>query len=174
MHARGVASAVEAALASRAKAMQMWGSLDPLGDHRAACPVAGILGPRSAPLERAAARICREGGARVATNVFLRDMNVDVPLADSRRIEVLANGLHWWQGAQVAVDSCRCGVVKALVGYAASRSPANGRKHGAGLRVASATAPEQAGRAAAGERARPRVSCGAEPTPSVRRVGQHR
>ena len=36
---------------------------------------------------------------------FLRDMNVDVPLADSRRIEVLANGLPLWQGAQVAVDT---------------------------------------------------------------------
>ena len=81
------------------------GTLDALGDHRAACPVAGVLGPRGAPLERAAARICREGGARVATNVLLRDMNVDVPLADSRRIEVLANGLPLWQGAQVAVDT---------------------------------------------------------------------
>ena len=30
----------------------------------------------------------------------LRDMNVDVPLADSRRIEVLANGQPLWQGAQ--------------------------------------------------------------------------
>ena len=81
------------------------GALDALGDHRAACPVAGVLGPRGAPLERAAARICREGGARVATNVFLRDMNVDIPLADSRRLEVLANGLPLWQGAQVAVDT---------------------------------------------------------------------
>ena len=32
-------------------------------------------------------------------------MNVDVPLADSRRIEVLANGIPLWQGAQVAVDT---------------------------------------------------------------------
>ena len=32
-------------------------------------------------------------------------MNVDVPLADSRRIEVLANGLPLWQGAQAAVDT---------------------------------------------------------------------
>ena len=77
------------------------GSLNPLGDHRAACPVAGVLGLRGAPLER----ICGEGGARVATNVFWRDMNVDVPLADSRRIEVLANGLPMWQGAQVVVDT---------------------------------------------------------------------
>ena len=71
------------------------GALDALGDHRA-CPVAGVLGPRGAPLERAAARICREGGARVATNVWLRDMNVDVPLADSRRIEVFAAVARFW------------------------------------------------------------------------------
>ena len=81
------------------------GMLDVFGDHRAACPVAGVLGPRGAPLERAAARVCREGGARVATNVFLRDMNIDVPLADSRRIKVLANGLPLWQGVQAAVDT---------------------------------------------------------------------
>ena len=31
-------------------------------------------------------------------------MNVDVPLADSRRIKVLANGLPLWQGAQAAVS----------------------------------------------------------------------
>ena len=80
------------------------GSLDPLGDHRPACPMAGVLGPRDARLERAATRICREGKARVATNVFLRDMNVDVSLADSRRIEVLANGLPLCQGVQMAVD----------------------------------------------------------------------
>ena len=81
------------------------GTLDALDEHRAACPTAGVLGPRGVPLERAAARVCREGGARVATNVFLRDMNVDVPLTDSRRIEALANGLLLWQGAQAAVDT---------------------------------------------------------------------
>ena len=70
-----------------------------------ACPTAGVLGPRGAPLERAAARVYREAGARVANNVLLRDMNLDVPLADARRIEVLANGLPLYQGAQVAVDT---------------------------------------------------------------------
>ena len=73
-------------------------------NHRAACPVAGVL--RAVHLWNGpAARICREGEPRVATNVFSRDMNVDVPLAGSRRIEVLANGLPLWQGAQVAVDT---------------------------------------------------------------------
>ena len=63
-----------------------------------------MLGTRGAALERAAARVCREAGARVATNVLVRDMNV-VPLTDDRRIEVLANGLPIWQGAQAAVDT---------------------------------------------------------------------
>ena len=81
------------------------GALDVWGDHRTACPTAGVLGPRGAPLERAAARVCREAGARVANNVLLRDMNLDVSLADARHIEVLANGLPLYQGAQVAVDT---------------------------------------------------------------------
>ena len=43
--------------------------LDPCGHHRAACPHAGVLGRRGFPLESAAARVCREAGARVSTNV---------------------------------------------------------------------------------------------------------
>ena len=64
------------------------GQLDPLGDHRAAV-----------------ARVCREAGARVARNVRLADMNLDVPVADARRIEVVANGLPLWHGSQLAVDA---------------------------------------------------------------------
>ena len=37
-------------------------ALDPFGDHRAACPRAGILRSRGVPLKRAAATICREAG----------------------------------------------------------------------------------------------------------------
>ena len=81
------------------------GLLDDLGDHRSACAQVGALARRAGPLERAAARICKEAGARVATNVALRDLNLDVPAADGRRIEVVANGLPLWQGAQVAVDA---------------------------------------------------------------------
>ena len=51
------------------------------------------------------ARVCREAGARVATNFFLRDMNLDTPVTDARQIEVVANGLPMWNGAQVAVDT---------------------------------------------------------------------
>ena len=38
-------------------------------------------------------------------NMRLVDMNVDVPMADARRIEIVANGLSLWNGAQLAVDA---------------------------------------------------------------------
>ena len=79
--------------------------LDALGDHRAACAQAGVLRSRAVPLERALARICREAGARVATNVPLSRMNLDAPIFDNRTIEVLANGLPLFHGAQLAVDT---------------------------------------------------------------------
>ena len=81
------------------------GLLDVYGDHRSACAQVGVLARRAGPLERAAARICKEAGARVASHVALRDLNLDVPASDGRRIEVVANGLPLWQGAQVAVDA---------------------------------------------------------------------
>ena len=81
-------------------------ALDPFGDHRAACAQAGILRSRGGPLERAAARICREAGARVTTNTRIIDLNIDhVDTQDDRRIEVIANGLPLWGGAQLAVDT---------------------------------------------------------------------
>ena len=43
--------------------------------------------------------------ARVATSVTLRDLNLDVPATEGQRIEVAANGLPLWQGAQIAVDT---------------------------------------------------------------------
>ena len=55
-------------------------------------------------IERAVARICREAGARVAVNVPLSRMNLAVPVTDARQIEVLANDLPLWHGAQLAVD----------------------------------------------------------------------
>ena len=76
--------------------------LDQFGHHRAACPEAGVLGKRGFPLECAAAQVCREGGARVSTNVFVRDMDLAVHNAlDSRRLEVVADGLTLWRGAQL-------------------------------------------------------------------------
>ena len=90
--------------------------LDALGGHRASCPRSGLLRSRAVPLERAAARVCREAGATVA----------------KRRIEVIANGLPLWSGAQLAVDTT---LVSAL------DSAGQARRHqrstaGAALRIA--------------------------------------
>ena len=68
-------------------------------------PVGARWMPWGLPLERAAARICREAGARVAENVRLRDLNLDAPVLDDRRLEVVANALPIWGGVQVAVDT---------------------------------------------------------------------
>ena len=80
--------------------------LDVFGHHRSACVVAGVLGGRGVPLETAAARICREAGGRVRTNVFVRDLDLGVVNQfDTRRFEVVVDGLPLFQGAQVAVDT---------------------------------------------------------------------
>ena len=57
------------------------------------------------------ARICREAGARVRFNALLRDMNIGVSAADNRRIEVLAQDLPCFGGAQLAVDVTLRGVL---------------------------------------------------------------
>ena len=107
-------------------------SLDPLGDHRAACPRAGALRSRGVAMERAMARICREAGASVCTNVLLRDLNTHSSRTDERRIEVIANGLPLWNGSQLAIDTT---LVSPLT------SQAEPRRHqqttaGAALRIA--------------------------------------
>ena len=80
--------------------------LDCLGHDRASCSRAGVLGRRGYALESAAAGVCREAGARVSTNVFLRDLDVmAVPALDARRIEVIAEGLPAFHGAQLAIDT---------------------------------------------------------------------
>ena len=56
--------------------------------------------------ESAAARICTEAGGRATTNMFIRDLDVAVPNAlDGRRLEVVADGLPLFGGAQLAVDA---------------------------------------------------------------------
>ena len=81
--------------------------LDPLGDHRAACPRSGALRSRGCPLERAAARICREAGARVTTNTPVRDLNAPVDCLDDRRIEVTACPCGTEPSLQSTRPSCR-------------------------------------------------------------------
>ena len=78
--------------------------LDPRGMHGAACTRSGRIRKLADPIERTLARVFREAGARVRFNVFLRDMNVGVPVGDARRIEVLAQDLPCFGGSQLAVD----------------------------------------------------------------------
>ena len=59
---------------------------------------------RAAAPEQALARVCREAGAVVKCNVFLRDLSVGVSASDGRRLEVLAQGLPCRGGRQLAVD----------------------------------------------------------------------
>ena len=61
--------------------------LDPFGHHRAACSTVGVLRRRGFAVENAVPQICREGGARVSTNIFVRDLDLDV-------------ALHGWQKAR--------------------------------------------------------------------------
>ena len=57
---------------------------------------------------RLLARICREAGGRwpVPTNVMVRDLDLAEPnVADTRRLEVVADGLPLFGGAQLAIDT---------------------------------------------------------------------
>ena len=57
-------------------------------------------------LESAVARVCREAGGRVTTNEMLRDLDMALPdVADGRRLEVVADGLPLFGGAQLAIDT---------------------------------------------------------------------
>ena len=69
------------------------GRLDSLGRHRGACPQSGRLRTRAIGPERTVARICREAGAVVRTNMKLRDMNIVCPANDDREIEVLQSSV---------------------------------------------------------------------------------
>ena len=79
-------------------------SLDAFGRHRTSCMISGRIRKRAAPIEVMTCRVCREAGALVKSNVFLRDMNICVSASDERRIEVLAHGLSVRHGGQLAVD----------------------------------------------------------------------
>ena len=67
---------------------------------------AGILGYRGYPMESVMARICREAGAPVRTNVMVRDLDLGAfNHLDGRRLEIIADGLPLWRGAQLAFDT---------------------------------------------------------------------
>ena len=64
--------------------------LDSRGHHRAVCARSGVLGGRGWAVENAAARICREAGGRVTTNVMIWDLDLVGPhVEDGRRLEVV-------------------------------------------------------------------------------------
>ena len=80
-----------------------------VGDGTGPRPLSGRLRTRAVAPERTLARVCREAGAIVRTNVKLRDMNIAVRADDERCIEVVASGLPLFHGAQLAVDiTLRC------------------------------------------------------------------
>ena len=87
--------------------------LDVLGHHRAACSRAGVLGSRGFSLESAAARVCRETGAPVSTNLFVRDLDLPIANHDARRLEVVADGFPLFGGAQLAIDTTLVSLVQA-------------------------------------------------------------
>ena len=88
--------------------------LDSFG-HRAACPRAGLLARRGFAVEMAAAKVCREAGARVTTNVLVCDLDLGVPhpALDGRRLEVVAEGLPLFGGVQLALDTTLVSPVRA-------------------------------------------------------------
>ena len=88
--------------------------LDVLGHHRAACARAGFRGQRGFAIESVVARICREAGGRVRTNVMVRDLDMGIPLVgDARRLEVVVDGLPLFSGRQLAVDATLVGALHA-------------------------------------------------------------
>ena len=50
--------------------------------------------------ESVASRNCHEGGGRVTTNVLVRDLDLALPVADGKRLEVVVDGLPQFGGAQ--------------------------------------------------------------------------
>ena len=80
--------------------------IDKFGHHRASCARAGVLGRRGFALESATARVCREAGGTVTTNVMVRDLDLGDPqAADGRRLEVVVHGLPLFGGCQLAKDA---------------------------------------------------------------------
>ena len=58
--------------------------LDVFGHHRAACARAGVLSRRGYAIESVMARVCREAGGRVTTNVAVRDLDLEIADREGR------------------------------------------------------------------------------------------
>ena len=61
----------------------------------AACAQGGLLARRGFAVEIAAAKVCREAGARVSSNIMVCDLDLPAPRQafDGRRLEIVAEGL---------------------------------------------------------------------------------
>ena len=105
--------------------------LTPLGHLRAACSRTRALGRRGFALESALARVCREAGGRVATNLFVRNMDLGVPrVGDNGRLEVVVDGLPFFGGAQLVIDTTLVSALKA------NGEPRRGAADGDGVALA--------------------------------------
>ena len=102
--------------------------------HKATCSTIRVLSRRGFAVENAVAQICREGGARVSTNIFLRDVDLDLEhvSTDGRRLEVVAEGLSLFGCSQLALDAT---LVSALHGLGIHRKNAD-KADGIALREA--------------------------------------
>ena len=80
--------------------------LDALCHHWSACATSGVLGRRGFPLGSVVARVSRKAGARVRTNLMVRDSDL-LPhdRVDTRRLEVVADGLSLRGGVQFATET---------------------------------------------------------------------
>ena len=71
------------------------------------------FGRRGFALESAMVRICREGGARVMTNVLVRDLDLNLhDHVDARRLDIVADGLPLFGGVQLASDTTLVSAVR--------------------------------------------------------------
>ena len=79
----------------------------PLATIAQRAPRGGLLARRGFSVEIAAAKVCREAGARVSSNVMVRDLDLPAPQQafDGRRLEIVAEGLPIFGGMQLAIDT---------------------------------------------------------------------
>ena len=75
---------------------------DIFGHHRAACGLAGVLSRRGCAVESAVGQVCRESGAKITTNVRVRNLDI---ATDGRRLEVVDEGITLFGGVQLAIDA---------------------------------------------------------------------
>ena len=83
------------------------------GDRWAACQ--GQVCSQPAADRPSVLQHCREAAATVTTHTLARDLNVGSALSDARRIEVVANGLPVFGGAQLAVDATHVSALTSTV-----------------------------------------------------------